>query len=290
MMRDEPLDRLVERRVGEVVGPGVDVGVGHARSRGTRACAASRSRWRRRSPASSAMRTSWRLSRTSGVSAAGLRMSPASPPVQHTSTPRTPSSAYSATRARALRRLVVGVGVDRQQAERIAGLIGRALIVRAMVRRRRPLPEDRYRALDARPSFAYAPTGSGCRRRVLSRSQTSTRPMSRILRLRSRLEPERPVVGRAPRAPPATRARSRAGRARPRGWPGSRPGRSSRPRARPPARTRARRAPRAAPRRPPSARSGAARYGRRQRCPRVTNITSSPIIFTTRAPCSATVS
>src|SRR5437016_8385620 len=45
----------------------------------------------------SAMRTSARLSRTSGVSAAGLRMSPASPPVQHTSTQRTPSAVYLAT-------------------------------------------------------------------------------------------------------------------------------------------------------------------------------------------------
>ena len=41
---------------------------------------------------SSAMRTSWRCSRTSGVSMAGLRMSPSSPPVQHTSTERTPSA------------------------------------------------------------------------------------------------------------------------------------------------------------------------------------------------------
>src|SRR5256884_8409739 len=45
----------------------------------------------------SAMRTSARLSRTSGGSAAGLRMSPASPPVQHTSTQRTPSAVYLAT-------------------------------------------------------------------------------------------------------------------------------------------------------------------------------------------------
>src|SRR4051812_35586868 len=45
---------------------------------------------------SSAMRTSWRLARTSGVSTAGFRMSPASPPVQHTSTLRTPSAAYLA--------------------------------------------------------------------------------------------------------------------------------------------------------------------------------------------------
>ena len=46
---------------------------------------------------SSAMRTSARLSRTSGVSAAGLRMSPASPPVQHASTQRMPSAVYLAT-------------------------------------------------------------------------------------------------------------------------------------------------------------------------------------------------
>src|SRR6476619_592886 len=42
------------------------------------------------------MRTSKRFARTSGVSTAGLRMSPASPPVQHTSTLRTPSAAYFA--------------------------------------------------------------------------------------------------------------------------------------------------------------------------------------------------
>ncbi len=35
--------------------------------------------------------------RTSGVSMAGLRMSPSSPPVQHTSTVRTPSAWYLAT-------------------------------------------------------------------------------------------------------------------------------------------------------------------------------------------------
>src|SRR2546430_2772548 len=45
----------------------------------------------------SAMRTSARLSRTSGVSAAGWRMSPAAPPVQQTSTQRTPSAVYLAT-------------------------------------------------------------------------------------------------------------------------------------------------------------------------------------------------
>src|SRR5690242_10715947 len=45
---------------------------------------------------SSAMRTSNRLARVSGVSTAGLRMSPASPPVQHTSTLCTPSAAYLA--------------------------------------------------------------------------------------------------------------------------------------------------------------------------------------------------
>src|SRR2546430_11599092 len=45
----------------------------------------------------SAMRSSARLSRTSGVSAAGLRMSPASPPVQQTSTQRTASAVYLAT-------------------------------------------------------------------------------------------------------------------------------------------------------------------------------------------------
>src|SRR4051812_40304837 len=47
--------------------------------------------------ASSSRRTSCRLSRTSGRSMAGLRMSPSSPPVQHTSTVRTPWSLYLAT-------------------------------------------------------------------------------------------------------------------------------------------------------------------------------------------------
>src|SRR5580765_3532897 len=42
------------------------------------------------------MRTSKRLARISGVSTAGLRMSPASPPVQQTSTLCTPSAAYLA--------------------------------------------------------------------------------------------------------------------------------------------------------------------------------------------------
>src|SRR6478752_3192179 len=45
---------------------------------------------------SSAMRTACRLARTSGVSTAGFKMSPASPPVQHTSTLCTPSAAYFA--------------------------------------------------------------------------------------------------------------------------------------------------------------------------------------------------
>src|SRR5688500_13207769 len=43
------------------------------------------------------MRTACRLSRTSGLSMAGLRMSPSSPPVQQTSTVRTPSAWYLAT-------------------------------------------------------------------------------------------------------------------------------------------------------------------------------------------------
>src|SRR5712675_1138608 len=42
------------------------------------------------------MRTSWRFARTSGVSTAGFKMSPASPPVQHTRTLCTPSAAYLA--------------------------------------------------------------------------------------------------------------------------------------------------------------------------------------------------
>src|SRR4051812_45762423 len=46
---------------------------------------------------SSSIRTSCRGARTSGVSTAGLRMSPSSPPVQHTRTPRMPSAAYLAT-------------------------------------------------------------------------------------------------------------------------------------------------------------------------------------------------
>ena len=48
------------------------------------------------------------------MSTAGLRMSPASPPVQHTSTVCTPSSWYRATVALPLRRLVVGVRVHGQ--------------------------------------------------------------------------------------------------------------------------------------------------------------------------------
>ena len=52
-------------------------------------------------------------------------MSPASPPVQHTSTLRTPSAAYSRGRARALRRFVVGVRVHLEQAEPLhPGLLG----------------------------------------------------------------------------------------------------------------------------------------------------------------------
>src|SRR3954453_20726415 len=43
------------------------------------------------------MRTSCRFARTSGVSTAGLRMSPSSPPVQHTRTAPIPSAAYLAT-------------------------------------------------------------------------------------------------------------------------------------------------------------------------------------------------
>src|SRR4051812_8361583 len=46
---------------------------------------------------SSSIRTSCRRARTSGVSTAGLRMSPSSPPVQQTRTPRMPSAAYLAT-------------------------------------------------------------------------------------------------------------------------------------------------------------------------------------------------
>src|SRR5438067_381832 len=46
---------------------------------------------------SSSMRISCSRSRTSGLSMAGLRMSPASPPVQHTSTVRTPWSRYLCT-------------------------------------------------------------------------------------------------------------------------------------------------------------------------------------------------
>src|SRR5688572_7306366 len=46
---------------------------------------------------SSSIRTACRLARTSSRSIAGLRMSPSSPPVQHTRTVRTPWSWYLAT-------------------------------------------------------------------------------------------------------------------------------------------------------------------------------------------------
>ena len=75
----------------------VDVGVGHARSRGSRAGARRRIRSRRRWPRARACAPRTGSARTSGVSIAGLRMSPASPPVQHTSTVWTPSSWYRAT-------------------------------------------------------------------------------------------------------------------------------------------------------------------------------------------------
>ena len=56
-------------------------------------------------------------SRTSGRSIAGLRMSPASPPVQHTSTRAHALVVVPGDRAGALRRLVVGVGVHGQEAQ-----------------------------------------------------------------------------------------------------------------------------------------------------------------------------
>src|SRR5947209_2974263 len=46
---------------------------------------------------SSSRRTSWMFPRTSGLSMAGLRMSPSSPPVAHTNTVCTPSAWYLAT-------------------------------------------------------------------------------------------------------------------------------------------------------------------------------------------------
>ena len=63
------------------------------------------------------MRTACKSARTSGRSIAGLRMSPSSPPVQHTSTLRMPSARVLRARARTLRRFVVGVGVDLEQAQ-----------------------------------------------------------------------------------------------------------------------------------------------------------------------------
>ena len=92
----EPLDRFVERRVREVVGAGVRLGVGHARvavAEHVQRRVADRVDARRAAPPCAPRA---RLARTSGVSTAGLRMSPSSPPVQHTSTLRTPSAAYLA--------------------------------------------------------------------------------------------------------------------------------------------------------------------------------------------------
>ena len=115
----EPLDGFVERRVGEVVGAGVRLGVGHPAVVVAEHVQRRRSRARRRCRGARPCARRSRLARISGVSTAGFRMSPASPPVQHTSTLCTPSAAYFGGRARALRRFVVGVRVHLEQAETI---------------------------------------------------------------------------------------------------------------------------------------------------------------------------
>ena len=70
---------------------------------------------------SSASRTARRSARISGVSAAGLRISPSSPPVQHTSAGADPFVGVARDGARTLRRLVVGVRVHRDEPQRVTG-------------------------------------------------------------------------------------------------------------------------------------------------------------------------
>ena len=113
----QPLDRLVERRVREVVRVARSPPCPSCPSRGSRACTAARSRSRRRWPGAPAMRTSCRfaadLGRVDGrvedvaLLAAGAAHEHAADAL----------GGVLGDGARALRRFVVGVGVDREETE-----------------------------------------------------------------------------------------------------------------------------------------------------------------------------
>ncbi len=172
------------------------------RSRGSRGGAATRSRSRRRWRWSSAMRTSGRLSRTSGVSTAGLRMSPASPPVQHTSTHADAFGGVLGDRARALRRLVVGMRVDCEQAQRVTGVVAGAAAMR----------QRRYRTARRPPAATRSDVLLG----ALERPDLDPADVADAAGAEP-LPRERRVVGERGVQLARTRARCRAGPARPGG-------------------------------------------------------------------------
>ena len=111
---DQPAHGLVQRRVGEGRRVGVGLGLGHARVAVAQQhdLVVADDLGRRGQLVHADL---CRFSRTSGRSMAGLRMSPSSPPVQHTRVVRTPRRGVEGHRAGSLGRLVVGVGMDREQ-------------------------------------------------------------------------------------------------------------------------------------------------------------------------------
>ena len=118
--RHQPAGGLVDVGVGERLRVLVGLGLGHARVAVAEHHDLVEADDRGRPRPARAARTSARsASGPPGRSMAGFWMSPSSPPVQHTSTVRTPSARVRGQRGGALRRLVVGVGVDGEDAERI---------------------------------------------------------------------------------------------------------------------------------------------------------------------------
>ena len=115
----QPAHGLVERRLGEAVGIGVGLRPGHARvpvAEHDDLVVADDLGW---PGSSSSTRSSAIRAWTSGGSMAGLRTSPSSPPVQQTSTVWTPCGVVLGDGPRPLGRLVIGVGMNGEQAERL---------------------------------------------------------------------------------------------------------------------------------------------------------------------------
>ena len=134
-------------------------------------------------------------SRISGRSIAGFRMSPASPPVQHTSTARAPSCDVPGDGAGTLRRLVVGVGMDAEDAQLIGHRAHGTAATRPPTIGRRRSGDGARDATPRRAGSGWSRGGGACRS-VRRRSLTAMWWTGPVASGRASSGASRPEVGR----------------------------------------------------------------------------------------------